>query len=92
MTSTIRRVAVLTSGMDGPGMNAAIRAVVRQSLEFGWAVAGVRHGFVGLLRAISCRSTRDRSVTPSTRGAPFWVHRAVRPLPRPETCARRCAA
>ena len=50
MVSTIRRVAVLTGGTDGPGMNAAIRAAVRSSLEVGWSVLGVRHGFSGLLR------------------------------------------
>ena len=50
MPDTIRRVAVLTAGTDGPGMNAAIRAVVRKSLEYGWSVLGVRNGYEGLLR------------------------------------------
>lgn len=50
MADTIRRVAVLTAGTDGPGMNAAIRAVVRKSLEYGWSVLGVRNGYDGLLR------------------------------------------
>lgn len=50
MADTIRRVAVLTAGTDGPGMNAAIRAVVRKSLEHGWSVMGVRNGYDGLLR------------------------------------------
>lgn len=44
-----RRIAVLTSGGDAPGMNAAIRAVTRCALAEGWAVAGVRHGFLGLI-------------------------------------------
>ena len=43
------RVAVLTSGGDAPGMNAAIRAVVRTSLNEGWEVFGVRRGYAGLV-------------------------------------------
>ena len=43
------RVAVLTSGGDAPGMNAAIRAVVRTSLGEGWEVLGVRRGYSGLV-------------------------------------------
>ncbi|MGB4864009.1 MAG: 6-phosphofructokinase, partial [Tepidiformaceae bacterium] len=41
----MRRVGVLTSGGDAPGMNAAIRAVVRSGLEKGWAMIGVRRGY-----------------------------------------------
>ncbi len=43
------KIAVLTSGGDAPGMNAAIRAVTRTALARGWAVCGVRHGFAGLI-------------------------------------------
>lgn len=45
----MKRIAVLTSGGDAPGMNAAIRAVVRTALGRGATVAGYRHGFDGLL-------------------------------------------
>ena len=45
----MRRVGVLTSGGDAPGMNAAIRAVVRTGLARGWEMFGVRHGFAGLI-------------------------------------------
>lgn len=44
-----KKIAVLTSGGDAPGMNAAIRAVVRTGIERGWQVFGVRHGFAGLI-------------------------------------------
>jgi 6-phosphofructokinase 1 len=44
----MQRVAVLTSGGDAPGMNAAIRAVTRSALDAGIEVFGVRHGFQGL--------------------------------------------
>jgi 6-phosphofructokinase 1 len=45
----IRRIAVLTSGGDAPGMNAALRAVVRTGIERGWEVFGVNHGYTGLI-------------------------------------------
>jgi 6-phosphofructokinase 1 len=43
------RLAVLTSGGDAPGMNAAIRAVVRMGVARGHEVLGVRHGYTGLI-------------------------------------------
>lgn len=45
----MKRIAVLTSGGDAPGMNAAIRAVTRCALELGWEVFGVRRGYAGLM-------------------------------------------
>lgn len=45
----LRRVGVLTSGGDAPGMNAAIRAVVRSGLTLGWEMFGIRRGYAGLL-------------------------------------------
>jgi 6-phosphofructokinase 1 len=45
----MKRLAVLTSGGDAPGMNAAIRAVVRVGSARGFEVFGVRHGYNGLL-------------------------------------------
>lgn len=44
----MKRIAVLTSGGDAPGMNAAIRAVVRTGIGKGWEVFGVHHGYLGL--------------------------------------------
>ena len=41
----IKRIAVLTSGGDAPGMNAAIRAVVRAGISAGLEVYGIRDGF-----------------------------------------------
>jgi 6-phosphofructokinase 1 len=43
------RLAVLTSGGDAPGMNAAIRAVVRRGVSLGFELYGVRHGYSGLI-------------------------------------------
>ncbi|MGC8825607.1 MAG: 6-phosphofructokinase [Anaerolineae bacterium] len=45
----MKRIAVLTSGGDAPGMNAAIRAVVRTGIANGLEVWGVRRGFAGLV-------------------------------------------
>ena len=42
---SVMRIGVLTSGGDTPGMNAAIRAVVRRGLSFGDVVLGVYHGY-----------------------------------------------
>jgi 6-phosphofructokinase 1 len=44
----MKRIAVLTSGGDAPGMNAAIRAMVRTGLAAGCEVIGVRRGYAGL--------------------------------------------
>ncbi|MBO4678708.1 MAG: 6-phosphofructokinase [Lachnospiraceae bacterium] len=49
MAAHIKTIGVLTSGGDAPGMNAAIRAVVRKSLNNGLAVKGIKKGYMGLL-------------------------------------------
>lgn len=46
----MKRIAVLTSGGDAPGMNAAIRSVVRTGLGKGWEVFGVNQGYAGLIK------------------------------------------
>ncbi len=46
----MKRIAVLTSGGDSPGMNAAIRAVIRSSEYFGYEIFGVRFGYRGLIK------------------------------------------
>src|SRR3989338_1615201 len=45
----IRKIGVLTSGGDGPGMNAAIRSVVRSALSHGVRVSGIVRGYDGLI-------------------------------------------
>jgi 6-phosphofructokinase 1 len=44
-----RKIAVLTSGGDAPGMNAAIRAVARCGIAKGWETVGVNQGYAGLV-------------------------------------------
>ena len=47
----LKKIAVLTSGGDAPGMNACIRAVVRAGVSKGIEVFGVMRGMKGLLMA-----------------------------------------
>ena len=76
----MKRIAILTSGGDAPGMNAAIRAVTRCALDQGWDVLGVRHGYVGLIEghftALNARSVggiiqQGGTVLDSTRCVEF---------------------
>ena len=58
-----KNIAVLTSGGDAPGMNAAVRAVVCTGLNFGMKVYGVMRGYNGLLngdlKEMNMRSVSD---------------------------------
>ncbi|MCX7925791.1 MAG: 6-phosphofructokinase, partial [Fimbriimonadales bacterium] len=47
---SIKRIGVLTSGGDSPGMNAAIRAIVRSAIYHGLEVYGIKRGYAGLLQ------------------------------------------
>jgi len=49
MAKEIKTIGVLTSGGDAPGMNAAIRAVVRKAINNGVNVKGIKKGYMGLL-------------------------------------------
>ena len=55
----MKRIGVLTSGGDSPGMNAAIRAVVRTGVANGLEVFGIHHGYQGMI---------DGEITPKTGG------------------------
>ncbi|MFB3825193.1 MAG: 6-phosphofructokinase [Bryobacteraceae bacterium] len=76
----MKRIAVLTSGGDAPGMNAAIRAVVRTGVGAGLEVFGVRHGYLGLMagdfrpmgsRDVSEIMQRGGTILGSARSAEF---------------------
>lgn len=45
----LKKIGVLTSGGDAPGMNAALRAVVRAGIQNGFEVYGIRHGYLGMI-------------------------------------------
>lgn len=50
MSKNVKRIAVFTSGGDAPGMNAAIRAVVRTATYYDLHVYGIMHGFEGMIK------------------------------------------
>ncbi|MGN0634691.1 MAG: 6-phosphofructokinase [Acutalibacteraceae bacterium] len=59
----MKKIGVLTSGGDAPGMNAAVRAVVRTACENGMEVVGIRRGYTGLINGdmveLNIRSVSD---------------------------------
>ena len=59
----MKTIGVLTSGGDAPGMNAAVRAVVRSGVSKGLKVMGIRRGFNGLIHGdifeMNLRSVRN---------------------------------
>lgn len=73
----IKTIGVLTSGGDAPGMNAAIRAVVRRGLSSGLNVKGIYKGYNGLLNEeIVDMTARDVSDT-IERGVQFFIQQDV---------------
>ncbi len=62
MSKEVKTIGVLTSGGDAPGMNAAIRAVVRRAISRGREVKGIQRGYEGLLND-EIRSMDSRSVS-----------------------------
>lgn len=69
----IRTIGVLTSGGDAPGMNAAIRAVVRTGLFYGYRVLGVRRGYHGLWRGDIEELNRSSVSEKLQRGGTFLM-------------------
>ena len=58
----MKKIGVLTSGGDAPGMNAAVRAVVRTAFSLGLEVVGVKHGYMGLING-EFEEFNERSVS-----------------------------
>lgn len=92
----VKRIAVLTSGGDAPGMNAAIRAVARAATARDWEVFGVRNGYAGLLadamdplaaRDVGGIIQRGGTVLGSAR-SPEFRERAARDRVRAQLAAR----
>jgi 6-phosphofructokinase 1 len=76
----MKRIGVLTSGGDGPGLNPCIRSVVRTSIHYGIQVKGIRRGFSGLidgeveeltLRSVGGIIGRGGTILSTTRSAEF---------------------
>ncbi|MEP7187744.1 MAG: 6-phosphofructokinase [Roseiflexaceae bacterium] len=83
--NTTQRIGVLTSGGDAPGMNAAVRAVVRTALERGVEVYGIHEGYQGmveggdLLRPLRWNDVggilhRGGTIIGTARSAAFCTH------------------
>ena len=72
----IKTIGVLTSGGDAPGMNAAIRAVVRRGLSSGLNVKGIYKGYLGLLNEeIIDMTAKDVSDTIERGGTVLYTAR-----------------
>jgi 6-phosphofructokinase 1 len=78
----MKRIGILTSGGDAPGMNAAIRAVTRTAIAEGMEVYGIRHGYAGLIagdliplgtRDVGGIIGRGGTILGSTRSAEFMT-------------------
>lgn len=65
------KIGVLTSGGDSPGMNAAIRAVVRASLSSGYECMGIYHGYAGLMTKDAVRLEAGSVANILQRGGTF---------------------
>ena len=83
----IKTIGVLTSGGDAPGMNAAIRAVVRAACELGMKVYGIKRGYNGLmeddmfemnLRSVSDIINRGGTVLYSARSPRFKTEEGMK--------------
>ncbi len=76
MAPKLKTIGVLTSGGDAPGMNAAIRAVVRKAISQGMNVKGIYQGYKGLLEEEICDLTaRDVSDTIAKGGTILYTAR-----------------
>ena len=76
----IKKIGVLTSGGDAPGMNAAVRAVVRCGIANGFEMIGVERGYHGLLRKEFVKMDINLSLFESIILAPV-TPTALHPIP-----------
>jgi len=87
----MKHIAVLTSGGDAPGMNAAIRGVTRSALDQGITVSGVLQGWQGLSRVSSASSARATSAASSRSAGRFSAVLGPRNFARRAAGRRRSA-
>ena len=83
-----KTIGVLTSGGDAPGMNAAVRAVVRMGINRGFSVVGIRRGYSGLL-ANDMDDMDLRSVSDILQRGGTSTPRGVRSFPSSATSKRQ---
>lgn len=91
----MKTIGVLTSGGDAPGMNAAVRAVVRTAISLGMTVKGIRRGYAGLIeddifdmdaRSVSDVINRGGTLLYTARCPKFRTEEGV--LEAVETCKK----
>ena len=76
MAKEIKTIGVLTSGGDAPGMNAAVRAIVRAGISKGYRMMGIQRGYNGLING-EVYEMNVRSVSEIIhRGGTILVHPA----------------
>ena len=101
MAKEIKKIAVLTSGGDAPGMNAAIRAVVRASIYYGKVPFGIYRGYDGLIdneieelgpRSVSNIIQRGGTVLKSARSKRFMTPEGRRAAVRYSRSSVACRA
>ena len=91
MSKQFRRIGILTSGGDAPGMNAAIRAVTRTAINFGVEVVGIYRGYRGLIDGdIKVFSMRDVSNIINDGGTMLYSDRCAE-FKTPEGMAKAVA-
>jgi len=83
MERIMKRIGVLTSGGDAPGMNAAIRAAIRCGTSLGFSLFGIERGYAGLIsgevipldnRSVGGIIERGGTILRSARSQPFRQH------------------
>ena len=87
----MKRIGILTSGGDNPGLNPCIRAVVRMGIHLGIEIMGIRRGFAGLIDG-EIDEMDARSVGGiMAQGGRFWAPLAVPSSTSFADGRRRCA-
>lgn len=87
MQNGLKKIGLLTSGGDAPGMNACIRAVVRSSLYYGISVIGINRGYAGLIendiiemnsRSVSNIIQRGGTILQTARSKEFMTQEGMK--------------
>ncbi|RLI37247.1 6-phosphofructokinase [Candidatus Bathyarchaeota archaeon] len=77
------RIGVLTGGGDAPGLNAAIRAVVKRCEKYGYEVVGIRYGWAGMLKKDVIKLTYKDVKDTINRGGTILKTSRTNPLKQP---------
>ena len=84
------RIGVLTGGGDAPGLNSAIRAVVRKAEKYGYEIIGIRRGWAGLLEMDTMKLEYDNIKDIIHRGGTIIKTSRTNPKKAPNGIERAC--